>query len=284
MNKEVARAILKTLCYSDIFDYPLTKEEILRFLIGKNISRAEFEKEFESTPLGCNRNFYYLLGRGEIAEKRIRREKESRRKLEFAKRIIQKLSFIPTVLFIGVSGGLALGSSEKDEDIDIFVITRTNSIWITRLLLVLMLILLGQYRGRGKKESQKVCLNMLIDEEALKFKQQDLYTAHEIVQLKPVFDRNNTYEKFVNANKWVKEFLPNSMVIKKLSNKIIKERKHNYIITNLLNYFAKALQLWYMKKHRTKEIVENHFLAFHPFDYREYALKEYNKRLRRYEI
>ena len=59
-------------------------------------------------------------------------------------------------------------AGEKD-DIDLFVITSKGTLWITRLLLVSLLIFMGQYRGRGKKESQKVCLNMLIDEVGLKF-------------------------------------------------------------------------------------------------------------------
>ncbi len=73
-------SIIKTLIYSDIFDYPLTKEEIWRFLIGK-IDKKSFEKELksleksEATPLGCNRSFYYFFDRKKIVEKRIQRKK-----------------------------------------------------------------------------------------------------------------------------------------------------------------------------------------------------------------
>lgn len=281
-------SIFKTLIYSDVFDYPLTKEEIWKFLIGEKISKKSFEKSlsiniFPPVKWKHRNGFYFLSGQEKIVGKRVGKKKESQKKLSSAKKIIQKLSLVPTVSFIGISGGLALENSEKNDDIDLFVITSKNTLWITRLILVFLLIIMGQYRGRGKKESQKVCLNMLIDEESLSFpkKRQDLYTAHEIVQLRPVLNRNNVYEKFMNANRWVKKFLPNAMDgIKNYESRIKKEQNPLFVFEKL----AKTLQLWYMKKHRTKETVESHFLAFHPFDYKSFVLKEYNKRLKRYEV
>lgn len=303
MEKEVKTTIFKTLIYGDIFNYPLTKEEIWRFLISvRSIDRALLEKALTAFPPGGwehKKDLFFLLGRVEIVEKRIERKKESEKKLEIASKIIQKLSIIPTVLLIGISGGLALENAEEKDDIDLFVITSKNTLWITRLFLIFLLILMGQYRGRGKKKSQKVCLNMLIDEEALTFQndRQNLYTAHEIVQLKPVFERSDIYQKFINANKWVEEFLPNA--IGRIKNPhfaeasrgkhelVIKERKNPLFIMHyslfILEKIAKFLQLKYMQKHRTTETVSNHLLAFHPFEYKDYVLKEYNKRLRQYK-
>lgn len=282
-------SILKTLIYSDIFNYPLTKEELWKFLIcDRFLKKGKLEKELGNLSgaklIHLEGGRICLLGRGLIVGKRTKRLKESRRKIVIAKRIVKVLSFIPTVLFIGISGGLAIENADEKDDIDLFVITSKNSLWISRLLLVFLLILMGQYRGRGKKKSQKVCLNMIIDEEALELKRHDLYVAHEVVQLRPMFDRNNTYNKFLSENKWVTKFLPNSIEIKKLRNEVIKENKINYSIIDLPNYFAKVIQLLYMHRHITKETVSDHILAFHPFDYGEYVLKEYNKRLKRYDL
>ena len=286
-------AVLKTLIYSDIFDYPLTKEGIWKFLIGR-VDRALFEKDLISfTPSRWERKngYYFLSGREEVVEKRIKRKKESGKKLDFARKIIKKLSRIPTVLFIGISGGLALENAEEKDDVDLFVITLKNNLWITRLILVFLLIGMGQYRGRGKKESQKVCLNMLIDEEALMFEKdrQDLYTAHEIVQLRPMFDRDNTYNKFLSANKWIDRFLPNWRATVGNKTRNYAESFFSFFLRpvlrlSALEHFAKIMQLLYMKKHRTKETVESHFLAFHPFDYKNFVLKEYNKRLNKYDL
>lgn len=288
-------SILKTIIYSDIFDFPLTKEEIWKFLIGKKISRESFEKELKSleiskaAPLGCSHKFYYFLGREKIVETRIRNKKISKKKLKISKKIIEKLSLVPTVLFIGISGGLSMENADEKDDIDLFVISSKGNIWITRLILILLLLLMGQYRGREKKESGKVCLNMLIDEEFLTFSKSrhDLYTAHEIIQLKPIFNRNDTYKKFVNANRrWVDVFLPNAK-FKYQESKIKKKRSLLFMFHNSLFIFeklSKILQLWYMRKHITTETISDHFLAFHPYEYKNYVLKEYNRRLKKYEI
>lgn len=273
-------AILKTLIYSDIFDYPLTKKEIWKFLIGR-VSRALFEKDlirFTPSRWECENGYYFLGGRGEIVGKRLERAKESKKKLEIARKIIKTLSLVPTVLFVGISGGLALENAEKKDDIDLFVITSKNNLWATRLILACLLILMGQYRGRGKKESRKICLNMLIDEEALEFKHHDLYTAHEIVQLRPIFDRNNFYEKIKASNAWILKYLPN-VNIRDISN---DKQKKSFL--SLFEKLAKTIQQWHMKKHRTNETIDDKMLAFHPFEYRNYVLKEYNKRLKQYAI
>lgn len=274
-------SVLKALIYSDIFNYPLRKEEIWKFIIGK-ISRKSFEGELKNlSGVGFKNNFYYLWGRSKIIEKRIERKKESQRKLITAKIIARIFSLVPTVLLIGISGGLAMENAEEKDDIDLFVIVSRGNIWITRLILIFLLILMGRYRRREKKESNKVCLNMLIGEEALAFpkSRNDLYTAHEIIQMRPVFERKNTYKRFLSANKWVLKYLPNGI-------RIEKERyeKVNKSSQSVLEVIAKIIQLWYMKKHITSETIQDYFLAFHPYEYKYHVLKEYNKRLRKYSL
>ncbi len=292
MQKSIKKAVLQTLIYSDIFDYPLSKEEIWKFLIGKNIDRGFFEKELkslgsESTPLGCSHknNFYYLLGREKIVEKRIKREKISREKLKIAKKVARWLSYIPTTLFVGVSGALALKNSHKDDDIDLFIITSKNTLWITRLAIVVLLMFTGQYRKRTAKDvCDKICLNMLIDETSLQLplKQQDLYGAHEVIQLMPIFVKDNVHHRFLQANKWAEKFLPQA--VRRIKN---RQKKSLFLIHNslfILEWLAKQLQLWFINKHKTKEIVSDKFLAFHPFDYRKKILNLYQKRIKKYEI
>lgn len=286
-------AILKTLLYSDIFDYPLSKDEVWKYLISKKIEdKQSFLKciNRKNFSFSHNKTFYFVRGREDLIKKREEKEKYGLEKIKYAKKIISKLSLIPTVYFIGISGALAMKNSDKNDDIDLFVITAKNSVWITRFVMVLMLKSLGLYRKRNDKNyANKICLNMLIDKTALRFSQKrnDLYTAHEIAQIMPVFNRDNTYKKFIYANDWVNSFLPNvfspvSKITfaskKSLTNKLVE-----FLLTILpLESTAKVVQIRYMKKHMTRETVSDNFLAFHPFDYKTYVLKNYKKKVAKY--
>ena len=283
-------AIVKTLIYSDIFDYPLKKEEIWKYLIGSDkFSRQIIYSFLENANkfFGKKSKYYFLKGREEIIDKRMEREKQSVKKINVARKIINKLAYFPTVDFIGISGALSMKNSGKEDDIDLFVICKKNSVWSTRFMLVLFLKLFGIYRGRAdKKVSNKICLNFLIDKSQVKFlkQKQDLYTAHEILQMLPVFSRDKTYEKFIDSNKWIKNFLPN--VSPKKSEIIVYKTFLNYFFSALISnrvteFLIKRVQFWYMKKNITKETITDNTLAFHPFDYKTFVLNKYQRNLKK---
>ncbi|MCL5435363.1 MAG: hypothetical protein M1405_03170 [Patescibacteria group bacterium] len=285
--------IFKTLLYSDIFNYPLSKEEIWKFLISHT---KQDKKEIweclnaKNTLFESKNSLFFIKGRKNIVNTRREREKYSLQKIVFAKRIIQKLAIIPTVYFIGISGALAMKNSDKDDDIDLFVVTAKNSVWTTRLLMVIFLSLLGAYRRKKDKNvSNKICLNMFIDQTALSFSKQrnDLYTAHEISQITPIFNRDKTYEKFLNSNVWIKEFLPNVFSQKPRAPFVSKISFINKTISYLLRipiteFLTRSIQFRYMKKNITKETISNNFLAFHPFDYKVYVVNNYKKKIAKY--
>ncbi len=277
--------ILKTLLYSDIFNYPLTKEELYNFLPQK-IAYNKFLQVFKSPlrQIEFNQEFFFLKGNKEIVKLRQTRELISLQKFKKAEQIIKKLSFIPTIKFIGISGSLAMKNSDTDDDMDIFIISGKRFAWTTRFLSACMLIVLGAYRNKNSKNVQdKICLNLILSESETHFKTEDLFTAHEIVQLLPIFDRDKTYAKFIDSNKWIGTFLPNAQ----LDKKPLFEKQTNGI-DKIIIFFYKILflekllqtaQLFYMRKAITKERLENGFIGLHPFDYRLDILRKYNTRL-----
>lgn len=197
------QAILKTLHYADIFDYPLTAEEIKKFLVEPvGAAFAEILLQIGSGP------YYCLPGREGIIELRRRREVYSQPKLKKVKKVAAILTLIPWIKLIGVTGALAAGNSVEEDDLDLMIVTAPRRLWLTRGLVVSFLLLTRQYRRPGKIKDM-VCPNLMLSEEALEFPDQDLFTAHEIVQMRPIYDRENTYQKFLQANSWIKDFLPN---------------------------------------------------------------------------
>lgn len=297
MSSDLRESIFKTLAYADIFDYPLTLDEIWRFWIGeKTASKDWIKKEIESFSFICNSNkiLFFLKGKEENVKIRQEREKEGRKKYKIVQKVAYLFSHIPSVYLIGISGGLAMNNVSKNDDIDLFIITKKNTLFTTRLFLILFLDLLGLRRKRGDNDVfDKICLNMIIDETAfiLPPQKQNLYCAHEVVQMVPVFERDDTYKKFIRANMWIRRFLPNSLKRKTLQNFTKNYAEFSFISVVLrfilcfsaFEFLAKNLQLYFIKRHQTREIISDHILAFHPHDYQTKILSEYNKRLRLYE-
>lgn len=212
---QVFQAILRTLVYADVFDYPLTRQEISKFLI------SESPQKIPDRPQGVaqKNGFYFLAGREKIAAIRKKREKWSKDKLKIAQRIAGWLKLIPTIKMVAVTGALAMENSDKNDDIDLLIVTGRHRLWLTRLLTVLLVELVARRRrpgdlpaGRqGKNVRDKICLNMFLDEDhlAVPKNEQDLFSAHEVCQLRPLWSKDHGYQNFLDSNLWVKKFLAN---------------------------------------------------------------------------
>ena len=290
------KAIVRTLLYSDIFDYPLSDDEVWKFLISnKNIDKKLFENKIKKINSIVFRKdgFLHMEDKSSVVSKRIISFRESKIKINLAYKTIEKLFIIPTVVFIGISGNLSMMNAGRKDDIDLFVITTKNTVWITRLLLIVYLKILGKHRKRSDKDvADKFCLNMIIDEDKLLLSKnlRSLYTAHEIVQLMPIMQRGDIYKKFIDSNKWVKSYMPN--IIEEISGqKIAIPRKS--ILENFLRvvikfpFFesaARILQVNVMKRNITREIIEDKFIALHPKDYKNIILARYEEKISRYGL
>ncbi len=208
------KAILKTLIYGDIFDYPLKTFEIHKWLIGKKLTLRQMEKALEKLTkkgkIKSKKDYFFLKKRDGLVRIRKKREKESRRFLYKAKFITWFLKSIPWIKLIGISGGLSMENAEKKDDIDLILITSKNRIWLTRFLVIVILDLLGVRRKVNMKQvSGKLCPNILLEEDKLEQENKDIFVAHEILQMRVLWQRDKIYSKYLSDNDWVFKFLPN---------------------------------------------------------------------------
>lgn len=210
-------AIGRTLAYGDIFDYPLTLEELHRFLISsKPVDLTDLKKALAHLDgVEKESQFYLLKGQRGLVAIRRKRQRWSQKKIKIARRTAFWLRLIPWIKLVGITGALAMNNSDEEDDIDFLIITARNRLWLTRLLTVLLIEIVAKRRrpsdSPGKQIKDKICLNMFLDEAHLKIpkKEQNLFTAHEVCQLKMLWERKNTYQKFIRRNQWTKEFLAN---------------------------------------------------------------------------
>jgi len=207
------------------------------------------------------------------------------------------LSFFPQIKLVGLSGSLAMMNVDEDDDIDLFIITANNRLFTGRIIALFWAEVLGlrrkaQHRvfesasprqgGVPKPLTQKqvflltkdkVCLNLFFDENDLavpKFKRSE-YVAHEVLQMKPIVNKDNIYERFLKANSWVFKIFPNAQTVLKLKIENLKFNENFKLkIKNFgdwLENLLKKLQLYMINKHRTTEIITDTQLWFHPDDF-----------------
>jgi len=125
---------------------------------------------------------------------------------------------------------------------------------------------------------------MFLDEShlAVPKKEQDLFSAHEVCQLKPLWERNEIYQKFIETNRWAEKYLPNWKPKRKHLRGEAESKQRRHLGGGAMaksEMLAMKLQLRYMAKRKTTEITDPSRIRFHPQDAREWILKEYKKRI-----
>lgn len=207
MSVSVENAIVKTLAYVDIFDYPLTDREIHRYLPHVE-TPADAVKDVLAN--GClvphrlsrREGYFTLPGREGIVATRRRREKIARRLWPIALRYGRILASLPFVRMVAVTGSLAVNNAEADADIDYLVVTANDRLWVCRALSILVV------RAAAQRKVS-LCPNYFLSERALVFNERNLYTAHELAQMVPIAGLD-VYREMRRLNQWVAEWLPNA--------------------------------------------------------------------------
>jgi len=284
------KAILTTILYSDLFHFPLTKEELWKFLISdKSINYNIFSKtvtELVNSHLSLRDGYYCLRGKEASIQERKINQSEVAKKINIAHMVAKKLSVLPGILFIGLSGGVAVKSASKDDDIDFFIIVRKGTLFLNRFWISFVLQMMHMRRTRSMIHAKdRICVNLLIDETAMFWSpdKQNIYTAREIAQVVPLYQNGPIYNNFLLENIWVKQYLPNALST--VDEHIISSAKkwgmyEKIMYLPLLEKLLRTLQIIYMKRHRTIETITNHHLAFHPTDYKTQTLRQLKLKMR----
>jgi len=318
------KSILATIGYYDIFDYPLTGFEVFKYLINPLhiISQLGIKKGMKLEPvretsfldilkiLGSGNledfieeknGLYFLKGKGNLVKQRIERQKIAVSRWKKVYRVIKFLQVCPFIKMIAVCNSLAIDNSKQKADIDFFIIIRKGRIWLTRFLITFIIWSLGQ-RRHGQKIAGRVCLSFYITDQALNLQSltiepYDIYLAHWVLEIKPVYWRNQTYNQFISENKWLKDYFFN---FEQTLNERHPQFKTNGFLSLIQKSSEKILGGWFgglieklfrlVQRHRinrkitphkipTAVVVSDKILKFHEIDRREFFQEEFRKRL-----
>lgn len=199
-------AVWRTIAYADMFDYPLVLAEIHRYLEGMAATLAEVEGVLHGRVLAPHLThhspFYLLAGREKIVPIRQQRAAQSQLLWQAAVRYGRWIASLPFVRMVAVTGSLAVNNVDERGDIDYLVVTEHGRVWLGRAFIIALVRLAARH-------GHALCPNYLLAETALVFPDQNLYTAHELLQMVPLYGLP-VYQQIRHKNEWVAQFMPNA--------------------------------------------------------------------------
>ena len=231
----IERAIVLTVAYADVFDYPLTIREIHRYLIGvqtslETVSNALLARQRTDRFLAYRQGYYTLQGREAIVETRQRRAAIAAKLWPKARFYGNLIALLPFTRMVAVTGALAMDNTDSDADIDFMIVTEPGRLWLCRALAILLV-------RWAALHYDTVCPNLFLSEQALYYHQQDLYTAHEMVQMIPIAV-HKVYRHMMTINAWTLNFLPNAQD----NGEVQMEPQHNLLVRKTGNYTEKFMR------------------------------------------
>ncbi len=224
--------VIKTLLYFDIFNYPLKAQEVFNFLRVNSSSEtavvrclnALAEKNISSVLA-----IFILQADENIIHRRIKGNAEADKFLNAAKTKASLIARFPFVRAVMASGSLSKGYMHEKSDLDFYIVTEPERLWIARTLLVM-------YKRIFLFNSNKhFCVNYFIDTAHLEIEEKNLFTATELATLIPLYNVG-CYSALQSSNEWVQDFFPNFRE-KRMGD---PENTHSQFLGKIIEYFAQS--------------------------------------------
>jgi len=227
---------IEVLAYFDIFNHPLTKVEI------KNLTNKDCDRLIKANVLHEFKG-YYSLNKNvkELVVERLKKEKEAEKYIRKLPFFVSLISYFPFVRGIAISGSLSKGVMYSDGDIDYFIVTAANRLWICRSFLVL-------FKKVFLLNSKKYfCVNYFVDENNLEIPDRNMFTAVEISYLIPVYN-NQVMNQLLQKNSWTKDYFSDFQHPFTFPLKTNSRKRKNGLEIIIHDSIANKLDLWLMKK------------------------------------
>jgi hypothetical protein len=293
-GERIEGSILKILAYFSVFDFPLSGNEIKRFLPpGSNDDCLEeiLSQLVEEKVIFKLEGFYSLQDNSDLVKRKRSGYIRAEQLLPKAMKIGRFLCGFPFVRGLGISGGLSKMYAHENADFDFFIITKANRLWIARTFMHLFKKLTF-LTGR----QHYYCMNYFLDEKSLRLSDQNIYTAIETITLIPVCGEG--IRDFFTANGWVSEWFADYQPVMKAQQKPAPrswiKRMMEWMFDNEMgnrfdNYLMKLTCRRWKKKEEQKMLnyegkamsllTGKHFAWSNPDSFQQKTVGFYNKRM-----
>lgn len=224
-QQQFEASIQVTVNYFHVLGKPLTEVEMYQYLFGenaKNLTFFEFIRLFKESPwvqknLHLKRGVYFQSGEEGKVETRHNRVRVSIGRFKKVKKFLWLLHSAPFVDSLFLAGSVPISNSKSTSDIDFFLVTRSDRIWIGRLWITLLTHMF-KVRRHGNKDANRFCLNHYVTDENLYRDDHDVYSAELYSDYFPLRYKDPLFKGFQKANSWARKWFPH-----------IPERDHRFL-------------------------------------------------------
>lgn len=298
--KTIREAIMKSIEFFDFFDFPLTFEEISKYVLGMKVDENHIRMYLkDSKLLGEKNGFYFIRGRDQIADDRYVNLKCVQKLWNKVFRYSWVFKITPFIDMVAVCNSLAYLNVDKKSDIDLFVVTEKNKMFTSRFILSVILYILGVKR-HDNKIAGRFCLSFFVAEESVDLEQialkpYDIYLAFWAMSLKPVIGEES-YINFIEKNSWIKRYFPDGIIpdISMIHKRGFITCHINKFLTRILSgkfgnkiesFLAKRMISRSEKKaeklpNKSGTIISSNMLKFHDNDVREIVRGVWEKKVK----
>ncbi len=301
---QLEASIVRTVCWFSVFSYPLTVFEIWKWLLEPDhlYDLAQVARVLEQSPalherLVFSNGFFFLKDANTLdVMLSMRRERflNASKKFQRLRRASVYFSMLPGVRLVSAVNTLAWFHTSATSDIDLFIVTRSGSIWSSRFFLVVPFALLGRRPTMQDSRPDPFCFSFFVTPdhlqlESLKCSPKDHYLAFWLKSIVPIFDKDEQLDVFEKTNRWASVVLPNAR---------IRTAHHTHrpmqsltlpIQPRLLERVFRSIQQRRMPRHLvelankdTRVVLNDTILKFHENDRRQQFMERYKDTLARY--
>lgn len=207
--------------------------------------------------------------------------------IEKTKKYLKIAQYFPWLQMVAIWNSIAMNHANKESDIDLFIVTSENTLWLNRILFTI-LFQIYWVRKNNTHHAGRFCLSFFVTLKWMDFStwkiENDIYLYFWIVYLKPILNYNHTYENFIQANSSWADFSLYKDILEK-NNACISYQKNTSPASNISSFFNTLCKNIFLRKtlnHYKKLqkpygiIINDTMLKFHNNDIRKDIQSQFN--------
>jgi hypothetical protein len=293
-GKALKEAIVRTVSWFSLFSYPVCAEDIWKWLIApeeaftlSDVRQVLGWSKWSEGILQEHDGWYALAAHKPILEMQQERRDcvlDSVRKYKKLRRAVWWFGLLSAVRGVAAVNTLAWWNTKPTSDIDLSIVVKPGTLWITRLLLVVPFALLGKRPMKskeGKVSLDPFCFSFFVttdvgEIERLQIKGGDPDLAFWVRATVPLFDRDGWFGHFQKKNTWVKNYFPNAPEATMHEKLAVRSLCSISFPWKQLDAWAKRIQkkrfpdkIKELANKDTRVVVSGQMLKFHVCDRRE---------------